>query len=162
MMSHNECDRNAFREEALQKSTIPMKVYVIGDVSNHLEINALEYKLTLLCTDTFIWREESVEHKTDSTAQEFISHCFNEINEADFILCIPNPDGTISPHTNYEIEYARRIGKPVLNYNRELPSIKYDPGHRPALNNDKMVIMNLKQTERESFKAKNQKSDTDD
>lgn len=84
-------------------------IYVIGTLSRFDEIlkTALHYL-------NLGYSVAIVRPQPDKTKEELIMECFKNIDECTtMIVAVPHEDGTLWDGTQYEIAYAKKIGKLV-------------------------------------------------
>lgn len=97
-----------------------MKTYVIGSLSNILDITRLAHILSghgdLV---------KSVKLENNKSFAECVAKCFDNIEWCDRVVVVTKPNGLLGNGTTYEIEYAKRLNKPVIiSTNKEVHNVQ--------------------------------------
>ena len=83
-------------------------VYIIGTLSRKDTIEKIALYYLRLGRSVSMVRKQSNENK-----ENLIMQCFKNIENSDYIVAVPHEDGTCGEGTQYEIAYAKFLGKKV-------------------------------------------------
>lgn len=83
------------------------KIFVIGSLSQSKEIQEIAKSLK---TENFIVKYAKPDNRPFNIV---VKQTFDNIDNADVIIVLQKPDGTIGKGTAYEIEYAKRRHKKI-------------------------------------------------
>jgi hypothetical protein len=83
-------------------------VYIIGTLSREDAIEEAALYYLRLGHSVSMVRKQPNENKED-----LIMHCFKNIQESNHVVAIPHKDGTCGEGTQYELAYAKFLGKSV-------------------------------------------------
>lgn len=87
-----------------------MRVYIIGSVANYDTIRTVAHELQSKTK----YVVKHVQPQPDVGIADLISQCFTNIEKSSIIVAIKNKAGVVGNGTQYEIEYARRLGCPII------------------------------------------------
>lgn len=85
--------------------------YIIGTLSRIGTINTIAEVLKRNG-----YKVKSVQRNTEKTLEDLIIDCYRNIQRADNIIAVPHEDGRFGMGTQYEIAYAKMLGKTVTKY----------------------------------------------
>lgn len=94
-------------------NNIPINIYIIGSLSQAKLIKKLAKQL----------KKENLHfnvkyaHKKKKSIETIIHDCFDKITSSNHIVAVTKPDGSFGRGTLYEIEFAKRIDKPIYFVN---------------------------------------------
>lgn len=85
------------------------KIYIIGSTSQADTImDVAKYYMSMYWYDV-----RYVQPEPDKPLGELIERCYKNIRWADYVYVIPKPDGSLGDGVQYEIAFAKLIGKQV-------------------------------------------------
>lgn len=102
-------------------------IYVIGTLSRETAIKraAIHY-LKLGYSVAMVTKQPDKDKDKDKDKEELIMECYKNIKESEIIVVVPHEDGTIGEGTQYEIAFAKYLGKKIYIWNGlESGSVKY-------------------------------------
>lgn len=95
-------------------------IYVIGTLSRETAIKrAAMHYLKLGYSVAMVTKQP------DKDKEELIMECYKNIKESEIIVVVPHEDGTIGEGSQYEIAFAKLLGKEIYIWN-EVRGIKYE------------------------------------
>lgn len=83
-------------------------IYIIGSLSQSDEIKTIADKLSKISNVEYVKPESK-------RFEECVSDCFDNIEWADDIYVLEKEDGTYGKGVTYELEYAKRLCKPIVS-----------------------------------------------
>lgn len=83
-------------------------VYIIGTLSRSDEIQKAALYYLKLGYSVAMVREQP-----NKTNEELIIECFRNIDKCMFVVAVPHEDGAYGTGTQYEIAYAKKLGKRI-------------------------------------------------
>ena len=102
-----------FDHACLITNNIPINIYIIGSLSQADFIKKLAEQLKKENSHFNI----KYVHKKKEPIETIIHDCFDTIASSHHIIAVQKPDNSFGRGTLYEIEFAKRMGKPIYFVN---------------------------------------------
>lgn len=87
------------------ESNFDVNVFVIGSLTQSTQIKEIAKKYI---------HAKYVHSQPSKSFKQLVSEAFDNIEEADVIIALRKPDGSIGQGVTYEIEYAKRLNKKII------------------------------------------------